>query len=323
MSSGSLGALLSTPGPTVAVTIAPDHLAAVQVSWVKGQPTVAAYARSALDDGLVTPSVQGANVTDQPQLAKALRELLGQLPRRPTRVALVLPDSAAKVSLVRFENVPPRSQDLDQLIRWQVRKAAPFRVEDAQVAYTLGAKTETGEQEFVVALIRTDVVEQYEQACADAGAHAGCVDLASFNLINVALAAANGTNQGDWLLVHVAPGYRTLAIVRGPHLIFFRNRVVDGDGNLADLVHQTAMYYEDRLGGAGLSRALLSGHSGAGGAGTDRETVRTTLEERLQTTVEPLAELLTDRFGTPTLDAEALDRLAAPIGILLRDRQAN
>ena len=44
-----------------------------------------------------------------------------------------LPDTVGKLSLVRFEKVPAKAQDLDQLIRWQVRKAAPFKIEDAQV----------------------------------------------------------------------------------------------------------------------------------------------------------------------------------------------
>ncbi len=39
---------------------------------------------------------------------------------------------------MRFEQVPARAQDLDQLIRWQVRKAAPFAIEEAQVSYVPG-----------------------------------------------------------------------------------------------------------------------------------------------------------------------------------------
>ena len=59
---------------------------------------------------------------------------------KPRRVGLVVPDPVAKVSLVRFERVPARGQDLAELVRWQVRKAAPFRIEDAQVAFTPGPR---------------------------------------------------------------------------------------------------------------------------------------------------------------------------------------
>ena len=36
---------------------------------------------------------------------------------------LVIPDTAAKISLIRFDTVPPNSADLAELVRWQVRKS--------------------------------------------------------------------------------------------------------------------------------------------------------------------------------------------------------
>ena len=59
------------------------------------------------------------------------------------------------------------------------------------------------------------------------------------------------------------PEYGTLAILRGRDLIFFRNRAEGSDETLADLVHQTAMYYEDRLGGSAGSPACVLAASGA------------------------------------------------------------
>lgn len=313
--------LLVSPGPSVALTITGDHLAAVELRWSKSGPRVVAHANVALEDGAVRPGISGANIADPDGMARALRRVFGQLPRRPTRVALVLPDSTAKVSLVRFEKVPARESDLSQLIRWHVRKAAPFRVEDSQVSYTAGAKTTDGKQEFVVAQIRRDVVEQYEETCVAAGVHAGCVDLASFNLINAALSTATDGDTADWLLVHIGPGQSTLAIVRGANLIFFRNRAINGEAALADLVHQTAMYYEDRLGGVGFSHAVLAGHTVIEGDDSRKETVRRALEDRLQTTVEPIGKRLASHFAQSTgSDVEVLDHLAAPIGILLRTR---
>ena len=87
------------------------------------------------------------------------------------------------------------------------------------------------------------------------------VDLATFNVINAVLAGA-GAPTGDWLLVNITADYASIALLRGPHLIFFRNRAADTEGTLADLVHQTAMYYEDRLNGAGFARVLLAGAGG-------------------------------------------------------------
>ena len=176
---------------------------------------------------------------------------------RPRRVGLVVPDPVAKVSLVRFEQVPARAQDLDQLIRWQVRKAAPFPIEEAQVSYVPGLRAADG-QEFVVVAGAARRRRRSTRSCARSAARTpGIVDLATFNVINAVLAGA-GAPPGDWLLVNVAPDYTSIAILRGRASdLLPQPRAPTREGTLADLVHQTAMYYEDRLQGAGFSRVLL------------------------------------------------------------------
>jgi Tfp pilus assembly PilM family ATPase len=264
------------------------------------------------------PSLTGQNVHDRAAIAAALGRVFDRIGGRPRRIGLVVPDLIAKVSLVRFEKVPPRTQDLDQLVRWQVRKTAPFPIEEAQVTYVPGVLAVDG-QEFIVSLARRSVVEEYERLCADAGAHAGIVDLATFNVINAVLAGA-GAPAGDWLLVNVASDYASIAIVRGADLIFFRNRGGEGDGTLADLVHQTAMYYEDRLAGGGFTRVILAG---GGQPASEMDAIRRSLAERLATGVDSLdprtAAALTDRISAaPAL----LDTLAPLVGLLVRGRKA-
>jgi hypothetical protein len=231
----------------------------------------------------------------------------------------VLPDSVAKVSLVRFEKVPAKLQDLEQLIRWQVRKAAPFRIEDAQVSWQDASEVPGGGREYLVTVARRDVVQAYERVCEAAGLHAGLIDIASFNQINAVL--AGGVAGGDWLLVNVAADFATLAVVRDGHVAFFRNRSTGGIGDLPDLVHQTAMYHEDRLGGGGFTRVVLAGASVLGAE--EAERFRRMLEERIGMAVEPIdfrpAVELRDRIAA---SPELLDLLAPSVGILLRDRVA-
>jgi Tfp pilus assembly PilM family ATPase len=313
-------AIWTGPAPGAAVEIASGRVSAASLEWRGGQAVVSAHASEPLPDGALTPALAALNVHDRAAVAVALGRVLDKV-GRPKRVGLVLPDVVAKVSLVKFEQVPSRTQDLDQLVHWQVRKSAPFPIEEAQIAYVPGIRTPEG-QEFIVSLARRAVIEEYEGLCADAGAHAGVVDLATFNVVNAVLAAASPP-AADWLLVNVASDYASIALMRGTDLVFFRNRVADADGTLADLVHQTAMYYEDRLGGTGFSRVLLAGASSAGArqAG-DIEQVRRSLEERLTRpvdTVDPrTAAAIADRI---TASPALLDTLAPLVGLLLRDRQ--
>ena len=159
----------STPGPTAAIEIAQDQVTGVSLMPGKSQLRLAGHASEPLPAGAVEPGVTTTNVLDQTAVAKALHSVLGRLPRRPKRIGLVVPDSVAKVSLVRFDSVPARREDLERLIRWQVRKAAPFRLEEAQVAFTPGASLPDGGREFVVALMRLAVVKEYEAVCLAAG----------------------------------------------------------------------------------------------------------------------------------------------------------
>ncbi len=250
--------LFHTPPPDVAVEIAPDRVVALAVTGDRGGATrVAAHAVEALPPGAVTPALNASNITRPADVAQAVSRAFSTLGLRPRRVALVVPDGVAKVSFVRFANVPSRAADLDELVKFQVRKAAPFRIEDARVSYAPGLVAADG-HEFVVAQARLDVIAEYERACADAGAHAGVVGLSTFNVVNAVLAAA-AQPDGDWLLIHAQGEAATLAILRGAHMVFFRHRAGDGEGRLADLVHQTAMYYQDRLAGTGFARVLVAG----------------------------------------------------------------
>jgi type IV pilus assembly protein PilM len=314
-----LSSLRDSPAPPVAVEIAATRVSGASLEWRGGQPTVAAHASEPLPAGALVPALTAANTHDRAQVVEALARVLERV-GRPRRIGLVVPDVIAKVSLVKFERVPSKLQELDQLIRWQVRKTAPFAIEEAQVSYVPGLRADDG-QEFVVTLARRAVIEEYESLCAAVGAHAGIVDLSTFNVVNAVLAGANAPAD-DWLLVNMAADYTSIALLRGSNLIFFRNRAADTEGTLADLVHQTAMYYEDRLKGAGFGRVVLAGAGVAPAElASEIDTARQSLEERLHTAVDVIdpraAATLTDRItAAPAL----LDTLAPLVGLLLRDR---
>jgi type IV pilus assembly protein PilM len=317
MSASSRSSWLASPPPAAAVEITAARVIAVAIADQGQNRTVSAYASETLPSGAVEPGLNATNVHDQTALAAAIRSTLHHLGQRTKRVALVLPDSTAKVSLIRFEKVPQKVSDLDQLIRWQVRKAAPFRIEDAQVAWQPGIVIPGGGREYLVTVARRDIIESYERACEAAGAHAGIVDLASFNHVNTVL--ATGGSSGDWLLVHVAADYSTLAVIRGGDIVSFRNRAGATEQDLVELVHQTAMYHEDRLGGGGFSRVVLAGASVLGANETDR--LRRMLEERAGVKVDVAdfrsAVAMRDRIAA---GPELLDALAPSLGVLLRER---
>jgi Tfp pilus assembly PilM family ATPase len=315
----SLTDLFTTPAPDVAVEIDRTHVAAARLSMRGSQAVITAHASERLPAGMVVPGLLTPNIPDVPALAQAVRGVVTQLGgSKPTQVSLVIPDTVAKVSLLRLENVPSKAADLQEIVKWQMKKTAPFPMEQAVVSIATGALSAEGASEFVVSVARADVIHQYEQACVMAGLHPGLVDLATFSVINSILAGTSA--PGDWLLVHVTDTYLTLAVMRDRAMLFFRNRSEEGEGTLADLIHQTAMYYEDRLHGAGFARVVIAG---AARLPSGAESVRRDLEERLKIGVEAVdprtAAALQDRIGA---SPELLDVLAPLVGMLMRERRA-
>ena len=305
--------LFAPPAPAAGIEIAADRVTGVALD--RERRVTAAVSRP-LPAGAVAPSANAANILEPDTVRDVVRQVRRSLPGAPRRLALVVPDSAAKVSLLRFDKVPARAADLDRLVRWRARKTAPFRVEDAQVACAPGAPVEGGGREFVVSLMRRDVAEEYESACGGDGGHAGVVDLASLSLIDGVLAGGPPADA-DWLLVHAARGYRSVAVVRGGHPILFRHRPDGGgDDELVDLVHQTTMYYEDRLAGRGYGRVFLA--VGVDGATPgDAARLRRLIGTHLDMAVTPVA---VNRAAGASGDGDPLpDVAAAPAGLLVRE----
>jgi Tfp pilus assembly PilM family ATPase len=269
------------------------------------------------------PALSGVNIPDPAVVADAVRRAFERAGLgSPRRAALIVPDSIARVSLLRFEQVPAKPADLDQLVRWQLRKATPFPLEEATVDHVV-ANTQDGGTTLAAIVARRDVLAQYEAVATAARVHAGVVDLASFNVMNTVMSAGAEAgperSRGDWLLVHLAHEGTTIAILRGTALLFYRHRLAIDEEPLTALVHQTAMFHEDRLGGGRFERVWLSGAAHADGAPV---SVRAELGERLGVAVETVDVRRAASFRMETADQGALDALTAPAGALLRERVA-
>jgi Tfp pilus assembly PilM family ATPase len=308
-----LASWLASPPLDAAIEIAPEAVS-IAVLGGRGQNAVVqGYAVEPMPIGAVVPSLTATNMPDRDVVVRALRSACESVGVRPRRVALVVPDLVGKVSLVKFDRTPTRRDDLDQLIRWQVKKSTPFPIEDACVTHSPGAPGE-----FVVVAARREVIREYEGVCEEAGIEAGLVDLATIGVVNLFLSSGPAAT-GDWLVVHMRPEYTSIVILRREDMIFFRNRAEGDEEALPDVVHQTAMYYQDRLGGKGFTRVLLGGLGKAHGA---VDMARRDLEEHMGTVVEPIdptrGASLTDRIqATPELMAT----LSPLVGMLLRTRR--
>jgi Tfp pilus assembly PilM family ATPase len=307
---------LTPAPPTIAIEIAARRVTVVEVSRAGGRTTVVRHASEGLPDGAVLPGLAPGNIPAPDVLTSAIeRACLKAGTGIPSRAALVVPDSAARVTLVTLDQVPSRAAELDQLLRWQLKKSTPFPIETAQVSH-FPAGSDGPSAAIATTVMRGEVVREYEQVLERLGIQPGLVDLASFNVMNAVIGGGMAP-AADWLLVHLAADATTLAILRGSVLMFYRHRTALDEEPLGVLVHQTAMYHEDRLGGGAFAGAWVSG----AGPSTDAARQEVTLRLGIPATHVDARSAAAMAEGSPSA-VEQLDAIAASVGVLVREQAA-
>ena len=96
---------IASPPPDAAVEIAADRVSVAVAAERGGGLVLQAYAVEPLPAGAVVASLTSSNIHDRAAVVSALRSALNRAGTRPRRVALVIPDLSAKVSLVRFDTL--------------------------------------------------------------------------------------------------------------------------------------------------------------------------------------------------------------------------
>ncbi len=257
---------LRAPLPSVALEVTPGEVVLVRLKRRRGRRVLESaqirpFAEVASEASIARPTLAAPD-----ELAGRVREVFEASGTRPGKVSLVLPDSLAKVTVLPLPERPTSRRQLGEMIRFKLRRAVPFRIEDAAVSYQL--LPGEGEQASVlVAVMLRSLVEQYERLLEGVGARPGLVSLSSVSLFNlcrerISLATADG---GDVALLNCAAGYFALLIVRGERLLFYRCKtrgLEDGadswsEGTVARELAASFSYYREKLEGRGVSTVFV------------------------------------------------------------------
>jgi len=242
--------------PLVAVEIRARSVGAVRMSRAGGRATLGAAAFLDLPEGVVRVSMTQPNIVDAEAFKQTLRAVLERAGIMDGgRAALVLPDPVARVALVPAGEVKGNRAQVDELVRFRLRKAVPFEVREAHVAAVAGG-ARSGDPLMVGAIYRP-VLEGYESACRAVGLHPGLVELSGLALMTAAFAPRP---TADRLLVNWDVGYVSLILARGEWPILVRTLTSEAVSSGADIAREagnTVLYYRERLGGPGLAEVVL------------------------------------------------------------------
>jgi hypothetical protein len=208
--------------------------------------------RNKISDKFAAELSTGKDVKDTRPLVQAL---LSEVKFKGSEIAVVVPDSTARLAFLTAENPSSNPEEQQTFIRWKLKKSIPFDVDTAQVAYRiLGPHRGGPGVDMLVALSPRAVVREYEALFDALDIHAGVIlpsTLAALNLVTPPV--------GDALFVKVAPDCVTTTVFQSRRIQFYR-RVTDA--SLYDAVYPTVLYYQDKLGGNALQHLYVCGYEG-------------------------------------------------------------
>lgn len=261
---------LRPAAPRVAIELERGAIALVRLRTKRGsRPTIEGMRVTRTEEALVPASIFDQTALGPEQLGQKLGELFEHSGIRPGRVGLVLPDNLAKIALLQLPERPPSRRQLEELIRFKMNRAIPFRVTEAALSYQLLPADGGRGITFLVALTRRALVDRFERALEVAGGKPGLIDLCTPNLLNLCRERIASIGQaGDVGLLNCTASYFSLLIVRAGRLIFYRcksNGVGNGSNGAPERPHTFFMreiagslsYYREKLGGAGLCAVLV------------------------------------------------------------------
>ncbi len=209
--------------PRIAVEVRPEGVYAASSPDSTG--LLSQVGSGTLPAGAVVPSLRVGNIVDRVAVIAALKKTLGAVQSGKSRdLTLVIPDTAVRVLLLDFDELPSRTEDVLPVLRFRLTKLLPFPPELAQVSYQVMSRHALQLQVLVVA-VPNEVLLEYESAVREAGYEPGAV-LPS----TLAVAAAiDEATQSAVLLVNGSEYAVTTAILRRGELLLHRTLELKSD----------------------------------------------------------------------------------------------
>jgi type IV pilus assembly protein PilM len=157
--------------------------------------------------------------------------------------ALILPDYAARVTVLDFDSFPTLPAEQLPLVKFRIKKTIPFDIESAAVSYFVQPASGGKKVEVLAVTMAFDIVARYEALFRLAGFHPGEVTTSSLAALN--LYRGDGVAVMAKLSGHVL----TVTVLSGGTIKLFRCVMLEssGDDELLAILHPTFAYVEDEL----------------------------------------------------------------------------
>ena len=234
--------LWEDPPPTLALEFSADAVAAAR--WTPGATRPEQMAIRPLPPGALRPSPVRENLHDVEAVAAAVTSALEEIGRgRSARrdIALLLPDLSARVTVIPVEQMPSKAEEIVTLVRFRMRKAVPFDVDDACVSYRVQGR------DVLAAMAPRAVVRQFESLVEELGYQPGLVTLSTLAGLNLVVPGAQPDSGA--MLIRGSGGQVTIAIHSPGRLHMLRVSEWGDPQELVQDVYSSAIFYQDNAHG--------------------------------------------------------------------------
>ncbi|MGA8088246.1 MAG: hypothetical protein WCA10_13125 [Terracidiphilus sp.] len=228
--------------PPAAIELTSEGVLAASLPGKHDEPV---YAYEPLRPGILIPGISELNMTSPEAVSLAIRNALASVSPRSRFVTVVIPDTAVRVFVLDFDAIPARASEAIPVLRFRLRKMVPFDVEHAGLSYQILSESKT-EARVLVAILPSNILEEYETAVRAAGYEPGAV-------MPSALAALATLDSSEPLLAACLSKVAiTTSITQSEDLLLYRTLDLPEDPQQRLLEVQrsvavAAAYYEDKV----------------------------------------------------------------------------
>ena len=225
------------------------------------------FAVENIPQGLVEPSLTEPCVRSIEELGKIIQATLTKAGVGTNRISLAIPDACARVAIHAFETLPSKREEKTELLKWKLKKTIPYDIDDSHLSFA-EQKTETGKNHVITANIHKEVRAQFEEVFESLGIHVGFVTLSTFAAYELLARQHRDEIRESVLFMRVRSSNISSLIIQQEALVFYRHTdynfespmdlMVNWSADPYEEIHPCLMYFQDKLGAAGVDKIYLS-----------------------------------------------------------------
>jgi type IV pilus assembly protein PilM len=162
--------------------------------------------------------------------------------RRPA--AVILPDHAARVSLLDFDSFPATLEEQQALVRFRIKKTIPFEIDSAAIRFWAQPAIAGKKTDVVAVTVALEILARYEALFRNANFHPGDITTSSLAALNL------NREPGVAVIAKLAGNILTIMAQTEGRLKLFRCLEIDpeSDEDILGALFPTFAYVEDEMG---------------------------------------------------------------------------